>query len=218
MIYLRGDSEFANVQVLREPAATNDAGLYIRSIVSGRYLLQGEEKNLIPVAYFQSIRDSSALSATFRSLIFFDRSAEFTKYTGENLSLSRNMWTRIIKIGLLGLTAVSYANAQKSAARLAGGFYVFDQSARANRSFEQARNTYYGIGLFTLAYYGYIAFRAYREFGRDSEGNDLRLNDRNQIDSGEILRESASRESSWLDQGFLTDRLRTVNVVWEFRI
>jgi len=206
MIYLKGEDAFSPVQLLIGEASASKGNSYIRNNVFGRNLRTDEEQNLVSQEYFHLILGSSALSASASSVLFFDHAAEYSYSQDKEIAGSRNFWTRTIKIGLIGITALSYYNARRSAAHLQSDIHLFGQVRSGQRAFHQARGMYYATGVFTLLYYVYITIQAYREFDTDATGRDLKIPDRTQTDAREILQDGArqtDRPHSWNRQSRL---------------
>jgi len=195
VIYLTEDDKFAKLDLLEfaQPDASTGTNFYMRNRQLGRYLRLDEKQHLVSPEFFDRIYGSSPFLSSLRSLVAFDRSAQNTLYKTPTESSDLNFRTRILKIGLLGLTGFLYANATS---KLKSDRYAIRNvnNHTADHRYLAARNSFYGIGAMTLGYHLLTAIQAFRNFGMTDDGIDLRIPKRVETDGTSIL--SVSVESS----------------------
>lgn len=190
-IYLRDGDGFSPVEKVDYEG---ESRLYIRTMKSGVFLDERQSTNLIEAAYFRRIRESSPRSAAFSSLLMFDAGADYVWYRWKPEQAARlNSQARIWKLATLAVTALSYYAASRSAADVARNPYTTSSSTQ--KRFELMRNIYYASAATTLGVYSYFTYRAYSGFGHDVEGNDLRIQQRQELPADTIpaLNENVSR-------------------------
>lgn len=187
-VYLVSAREYAIVETLTFPEEPER--LYLRNERFGRYARAQDRNSIVSREYFDSIRNSSRLGSAFRSLLFFNASARGTYPYDPD----KDKKTLLTKLGLLGLTAVAFVDASYRARSARTSIKYFTDSSRV-RAFKQAQGTFYLSAAVTGGYYLFTALRAHQDFGHSSDGRDLRIPERREIEADEILRNDEAHVS-----------------------
>ena len=181
-VYLNDQDSFSRVEKVEY---NDEPRLYIRTMKKGAFLSEQESNNLVDAIYFDRIRKESPRSAAFSSLLMFDAGSEYVWYRwNQNQALQFNSQARILKLATLAVTVLSYYATNRSAADIARNPYTTSSSAK--RQFELMRNIYYASAMTTLGVYSYFTYNAYNGFGHDVDGNDLRIQQRQELPADHI--------------------------------
>lgn len=179
-ILLTSDQGFTRLELTDYKDPSGQSRTYVRSLQSGRFLDAAEEDRLVSAEFFYHVREASPMEAATDSLLHFDAAAEYVWHGWDSDSpVKRNLNARILKLGLLGLTAIAYRNASTRAADLAENSILPSRSDQ--RSFATSRNLYYATTAITTGTYAWLAFRAYSSFGQNAQGESLRIPERVEV-------------------------------------
>lgn len=180
VIYLHGNDGFIPLEKRMYIDDSGNLSPYIRSFRNGRFLEENEKSRVIPVDYFNRIRGSDPILASMESVYKLDRSSDYVLYTDPLEAKRQDRFSRIIKISLLALVALSYASVENSASRLEKRFAGINDG-NAKRAFLNSQFLYYTSLTATLGFFAYDGFLAYNRFGKRNGIDDLRIRERREL-------------------------------------
>lgn len=176
-IYLHEKNNFSQVEKIND---YDPSRFYIRTLTKGAFISKQESNNLVDSVYFYRVRNSSESIAAIFSIINFDAGADYIWYRWQPEQAARlNSQARIWKLATLAVMALSYYAASRYANDIARNHYTTSSSTQ--KRFELMRNIYYASAATTLGVYSYFTYNTYQNFGRDMDGNNLRIMERHEM-------------------------------------
>lgn len=163
-----------NGRSLKGKVQKSNEGFFVSDDKRGVRVSEVDQDAVVSLEYWDRIRNSSPLEAAFCSILLFHAGQN---YEWNSKPGNEDVWVRAIKIGLVFLTSYFFWEANQANRAIGNSFLGIDDGAAKER-FRFYNNAYGISGAATLAFFGYTAVKAYVRFGKDSQGNDLRIQER----------------------------------------
>lgn len=169
-----GNAVLRSGHLLRGEIRDQESGIFIRDRDIGGSVPAGDIIAVVSDDYVAKIRQSSAWDAAGASLLFFDAASDYRWATDANINESRDLWFRTAKLSSIVLVAYSYARVVQANARVGRSYAGWNDSLPRQQLNHEIRNFNVALGLTALVH-GWATIAAYRAFGTNVEGDDLRL-------------------------------------------
>ncbi|WP_061266428.1 hypothetical protein [Leptospira interrogans] len=163
---------------------------FIRNSKIGKKVSKDQVIDFVSEEYYNKIKYSSALKSVFRSLVFFNASADkqwrgFPQDNSPTDGRLEDFFTLWIKIGLLLLTAAAYADADERNHSLKNAYSGFN--GKEKHAFQNSYTRYQILGGITIGFFTFTTIKAYVRFGKNDHYKDLQIQGRELRPFGETL-------------------------------
>jgi hypothetical protein len=155
--------------------------IFIRNNEIGFPIYKNNVKEIVRLDYYQSIRSNTRRNSAFESIYKFNAGSHYQyDYQDKGNFLWDDEFVRPAKIGLFLLTLFTYSSALQANQRLGDSIFGLNSSSR-QETFRKRNSEFIFTAFLTTSFFIGSSVIAYIRFGKDSNWNDLNINNREEL-------------------------------------
>lgn len=157
---------------------------FLRDDQKGIPIGKSRVKAVVDKDYYDSVKYKSPLSSSFESILYFHSSANYQWNENKDKIVNETLFFQITKLTLILATVYFYNESIKANEALKNS--VYGLSSNTERKFNEQYRNYQISASLTLLTFTYSAILAYIRFGKDSNFDNLNIQNRNILEIQEI--------------------------------
>lgn len=175
---------------------------FLRDDQKGIPIGKNRVKAVVDKDYYDSVKYKSPLSSSFESILYFDSSANYQWNENKEKIINETLFFRITKLTLILATVYFYNESLKANEALKNS--VYGLSSSAERKFNDQYRNYQISASLALLTFTYTSILAYIRFGKDSNFDNLNIQNRNILEIQDISKiESEKKSTLYTQQNYI---------------